>query len=53
MMPFLGWNSGKFEGKCDVQVIVNFNYILYGIFPFCAVTIVVIVVLHFLIYQTA
>jgi riboflavin transporter FmnP len=51
MLPYYGWNSGKFHGKCDVRVIISLKYLLYGILPFCFVALVLLVVFHCLIYM--
>lgn len=52
LMPILGWNTGNFEGKCDLRVLIDLEFIIYGMLPFCIFATVVIIILNYLIYRS-
>lgn len=48
-LPFFGWNSGIFEGKCDFRIVFDFNYIIFlCVFGSFLPTIVFIIVYVFI-----
>lgn len=49
-LPSFGWNSGKFEDKCDLRVIADFNYLLFICVAIAFMSTAAIIVLYLLIY---
>lgn len=49
-LPTLGWNSGKFDDKCDLRVIMDFNYLLFICVGIALISTVGIITLYLLVY---
>lgn len=49
-LPALGWNSGRFDNKCDLRVIADLNYLFFICVVIAFMSTVAILVLYLLIY---
>lgn len=49
-LPTFGWNSGKFENKCDLRIIADLNYLLFVCVGIALMSTTGIIVLYLLIY---
>lgn len=50
-LPAFGWNSGRFDNKCDLRVVADFNYLLFVCVAIAFMSTLIIVVLHLKIYR--
>lgn len=50
-LPSMGWNSNKFEHKCDLRAVADFNYLLIICVAVAFMSTLSIIVLYLLIYN--
>lgn len=50
-LPALGWNSGKYENKCDPRVILSLSYVIFLCISVAIIPTIILAVAFFMVFR--